>query len=204
MKQGTALNDPAAEPRIILASTSRYRAGLLRRLVDEFEQCDPGTDEREIGDEAPASRASRLAAAKALAATGGCHDALVIGSDQVAELDGVLLDKPGTTDVARGQLAASSGRIVHFHTAFCVIDTRTGQQHAYRDHTRVHFRTLMTAEIERYIAREQPLDCAGSFKCEGLGIALFERIENDDPTALIGLPLMALARVLRACGRVLP
>lgn len=194
----------AVRPRLVLGSTSPYRAELLRRLFEDFEQRAPGTDEREVDGEAPASRASRLAHAKASAAAAGLHDALVIGSDQVAELDGRLLDKPGTASVAMAQLAASSGRVVHFHTAVCVIDTRTGQQHAYRDQTLVHFRSLLPAEIERYVAREKPLDCAGSFKCESLGISLFERIENDDPTALIGLPMIALARLLRACGLATP
>lgn len=199
---GADLSSPG--PRLVLGSTSRYRAELLRRLQVEFEQRSPGTDEREIGGEAPAVRASRLAQGKALAAAAGLNDALVIGSDQVAELDGLLLDKPGTAEVARAQLAASSGRVVHFHTAVCVIDTRNGQQYAYRDHTQVHFRTLVPPEIDRYLDREQPFDCAGSFKCEGLGISLFDRIENDDPTALVGLPLIALARLLRACGLTLP
>jgi septum formation protein len=204
MTGGLAANGAPVQVRIVLGSTSRYRADLLRRLCDDFEQRAPGTDEREVHGEAPATRASRLAQAKAAAAANGLDDALVIGSDQVAELDGLLLDKPGTTEVAIGQLAACSGRVVHFHTAVCVIDTRTDQHYAYRDHTRVHFRSLLPAEIERYVLREQPLDCAGSFKCEGLGISLFERIENDDPTALIGLPMIALARLLRGCGLPIP
>lgn len=190
--------------RVVLGSTSRYRAELLRRLGIAFEQRAPGTDEDVVAGEGPAGRAVRLAQAKAVAAGAGLSDALVIGSDQVAELDGVLLDKPGTAAIARAQLSASSGRVVHFHTAVCVIDTRTGRQHACRDHTRVHFRTLLPAEIDRYIAHEQPLDCAGSFKCEGLGISLFERIENEDPTALVGLPMIALARLLRECGMAIP
>lgn len=204
MTGGLPADGPSVSARIVLGSTSRYRAELLSRLCDAFEQRAPGTDEREVDGEAPASRASRLAQAKAIAAAAGLNDALVIGSDQVAELDGLLLEKPGSANVAKAQLAASSGRVVHFHTAVCVIDTRTGQQHTYRDHTRVYFRSLLPMEIDRYVAREQPLDCAGSFKCEGLGISLFERIENDDPTALIGLPMIALARILRACGLAIP
>lgn len=204
MSLGVPTDQPVAAPRLILASTSRYRADLLRRLHVDFEPCSPGTDEREIDGEAPAVRAARLAQDKAIAASAGVDDALVIGSDQVAELDGLLLDKPGTAAVARAQLAASSGRVVHFHTAVCVIDTRNGQQHAFQDHTQVHFRRLLPAEIERYLDREQPFDCAGSFKCEGLGISLFERIDNDDPTALIGLPMIALSRLLRACGLAVP
>jgi septum formation protein len=191
-------------PRLILGSTSRYRAELLRRLVPVFEQCAPGTDEAAGPGEIPAARALRLAIAKAEAAATGQHHALVIGSDQVAELDGHMLDKPGSAERACAQLAASSGREVHFHTALCLLDTRDGQRHTHIDHTRVQFRQLGADEIARYVEREKPLDCAGSFKCEGLGISLFERIENQDPSALIGLPLIALARLLRKAGVVLP
>jgi len=191
-------------PRIVLGSISRYRAELLRRLVADFEQSAPGTDETPLPDEAPAQRALRLAIAKAEAAACSARDALVIGSDQVAELDGMILDKPGTAERARAQLAASSGREVHFHTALCLLDTRDGRRHTHVDHTRVLFRELGMAEINRYIERERPLDCAGSFKCEGLGISLFESIDNRDPSALIGLPLIALARLLRETGIDLP
>ena len=191
-------------PRIVLASTSRYRAELLRRLLPDFEQRAPGTDEAALPGEAPDARAARLAAAKALAAAADLRDALVIGSDQVAELDGETLDKPGSAANARAQLAASSGRVVRFHTALCLLDTRNGQQQAHVDRTRAHFRTLTATEIDRYVAREQPLDCAGSFKCEGLGISLFDRIDSEDPSALIGLPLIALARLLRAAGVAVP
>ena len=191
-------------PRIVLGSTSRYRAELLRRLLADFEQAAPGTDEAPLPDEAPAARALRLAIAKATAVAREYPDALVIGSDQVAELDGLVLDKPGTAQCARAQLAASSGREVHFHTALCLLDTRNGRRHTHVDQTRVRFRTLDAAEIARYVEREQPLDCAGSFKCEGLGISLFEAIDNSDPSALIGLPLIALARLLREAGIALP
>jgi septum formation protein len=194
----------STSPRLVLGSTSRYRAELLRRLTADFEQCAPGTDESALPGELPAAHALRLAIAKAEAAANGLHDALVIGSDQVAELDGLTLGKPGTTERARAQLSASSGREVHFHTALCLLDTRNGRRHTHVDHTHVRFRALSTAEIERYIEREQPLDCAGSFKCEGLGISLFEAIDNHDPSALIGLPLIALARLLRESGLELP
>ncbi|MDE2154641.1 MAG: septum formation protein Maf [Xanthomonadaceae bacterium] len=190
--------------RLVLGSTSRYRAGLLRRLCADFEQCAPGTDETVLPHETAPARALRLAIAKADAAAKGWHAALVIGSDQVAELDGLILDKPGTSERARAQLKASSGREVHFHTALCLLDTRDGRRHTHVDHTRVRFRRLDGAEIARYVEREQPLDCAGSFKCEGLGISLFEAIDNHDPSALIGLPLIALARLLRKCGVALP
>ena len=191
-------------PRLILGSTSRYRAELLRRLIADFEQRAPGTDETALAGEAPATRALRLAIAKAKAVASGLHDVLVIGSDQVAELDGRILDKPGTAEHAHAQLTASSAHEVHFHTALCLVDTRHGRRYTHVDHTRVRFRALSAAEITRYIQREQPLDCAGSFKCEGLGISLFESIDNRDPSALIGLPLIALARLLREAGIELP
>jgi septum formation protein len=190
--------------RLVLGSTSRYRAELLQRLGLAFEQRAPGTIESELAGEPPAMRAMRLATAKAIDAGRGLGDALVIGSDQVAELDGQLLEKPGTIERATEQLSACSGRTVSFHTALCLFDTAGGQRHTHLDLTRVHFRHLQHEEIRRYIAHEQPLDCAGSFKCEGLGISLFERIENSDPTALIGLPLIALARLLREAGFSLP
>jgi septum formation protein len=191
-------------PRLVLGSTSRYRAELLRRIYADFEQRAPGTDESPLPGETPRERALRLAVAKARAAAVDLDDALVIGSDQVAEREGLVLDKPGTVERAHEQLAACSGREVHFHTALCLHDTRNGQDRIHVDHTRVRFRSLDAAEIARYVEREQPLDCAGSFKCEGLGISLFERIDNEDPSALIGLPLIALARLLREAGIRLP
>lgn len=191
-------------PKVVLGSTSRYRAELLRRLLPEFELSSPGTDESSQSGEPADKRASRLALNKAIDAAGPRSDALVIGSDQVAELDGIVLDKPGTAARALAQLTASSARSVIFHTALCLLDTRTGKQDTHVDRTTVRFRELSAAEIERYIEREQPLDCAGSFKCEGLGISLFESIDNHDPTALIGLPLIALAQMLRAAGVSIP
>lgn len=191
-------------PSIVLASTSHYRAELLQRLRLAFDQRAPGTDEAALPGELPDARALRLAQAKAEAAATGRHQALVIGSDQVAELDGLVLDKPGTSERAHAQLSACSGRTVVFHTALCLLDTRTGQPHLHLDQTRVQFRPLRPDEIERYVTAEQPLDCAGSFKCEGLGISLFERIDSQDPTALIGLPMIALTRLLRQCAVELP
>ncbi|HEX7341775.1 MAG TPA: nucleoside triphosphate pyrophosphatase [Rhodanobacteraceae bacterium] len=190
-------------PRVILASTSRYRGELLHRLLPSFDTCAPEVDETPLPSEAPADRAMRLAALKAGAVAAGHADALVIGSDQVAALGNTLLRKPGSAATARAQLAQSSGRTVEFHTAVCVVDDE-GREHTALDTTRVHFRTLDDATITRYVAAELPLDCAGSFKCEGLGIALFKRIESDDPTALIGLPLIATAWLLRGCGLLLP
>lgn len=191
-------------PTLVLGSTSRYRAELLRRLITEFELCSPGTDESPWPGEAPDERALRLAVNKATAASAQRSDALVIGSDQVAELEGAVLDKPLTADRAVAQLTASSGRSVSFHTAVCLLDTRSGEKQVHLDTTTVRFRELSELEILRYIEREQPLDCAGSFKCEGLGISLFESIDNHDPTALVGLPLIALAGMLRSAGLLVP
>ncbi|WHZ19108.1 MAG: hypothetical protein OJF55_001257 [Rhodanobacteraceae bacterium] len=191
-------------PRIVLASTSRYRAELLRRIVAEFEQAAPNVDESEVPGEASGARALRLAIAKAEAVARDHPDALVIGSDQVAALGNTILHKPGSIENARKQLRSSSGNCVDFHTGLCVIDPRSGKPRSALDHTRVVFRELTDAEIDRYLERERPLDCAGSFKSEGAGIALFERIESEDPTALIGLPLIALARLLREAGYALP
>lgn len=191
-------------PRIVLASTSRYRAELLRRLLDDFEQVAPDVDEQPLPGEVPEARAARLAAAKARAVAGTRRGAVVIGSDQVAALGGRVLHKPGNNDNAHKQLRASSGNVVHFHTGLCVFDGRDGRLQTHTDETRVVFRALSDVEIRRYLARERPLDCAGSFKSEGAGIALFERIESADPTALVGLPLIALSRLLRDAGIPVP
>jgi septum formation protein len=184
---------------LVLASTSRYRRELLARLTPDFRVLAPDVDEKPLPDEGPTALADRLALAKAQAAAAKNPGAIVIGSDQTADLDGRALGKPGSVEAACAQLAACSGRTVTFHTGLCVIDARHSPHHvlAARDVTRVYFRTLDAAAIARYVERERPLDCAGSFKCEGLGIALFERIQSEDPTALIGLPLIALCRLLR-------
>jgi septum formation protein len=193
-------------PELILASTSRYRRELLARLVGEFRVVAPEVDERPAAGESAAELAERLARSKALAVAERYAGACVIGSDQVAELDGRAIGKPGSRERAIAQLAASSGRAVHFHTAVCVATASgaTVRTETAADRTDVVFRELTPAEIARYVDRERPLDAAGSFKCEGLGIALFERIETSDPTALIGLPLIALARLLRGAGFALP
>lgn len=191
--------------RVVLASTSRYRAQLLRRLLPAFEQVAPGVEELARPGEVPGDRATRLARLKARAVAENISDAIVIGSDQVAELDGRVLDKPGSDANARAQLQACSGHAAQFHTAVCVLDTRRDHHcEQVTDFTRVVFRTLSPEEIARYVERERPLDCAGGFKAEALGICLFERIESTDPTALVGLPLIALARLLRGCGLAIP
>ncbi|PTN54464.1 Maf family protein [Stenotrophomonas panacihumi] len=187
-------------PRLILASTSPYRRELLTRLGLPFETARPETDETPAPGEAPPTLAARLARAKALALA--TPDAWVIGSDQVAELDGAPLGKPGTFAAAQAQLSSMSGRRVRFHTAVCVAGP--DGLHETVDLTEVHFRPLSAEEIDRYLHAESPLDCAGSFKCEGLGISLFEAIDNRDPTALVGLPLIATARLLREAGFRIP
>jgi septum formation protein len=191
---------------VVLASTSRYRRELLARLLPDFAVDAPDVDETPIAGESPRDLAIRLASAKAQAVAARHPDAIIIGSDQVAELDGTALGKPGSVEAARAQLAASSGQTLSFHTALCVLDMRNNAAvaHSARDCTQVVFRTLDAATIARYVDAEEPLDCAGSFKAEGLGIALFERIESSDPTALIGLPLIALAHLLREAGLPLP
>ena len=190
------------EVDLVLASTSRYRRDLLARLTLRFRVLAPGTDETALAGETAAALALRLAHAKAHAVAAQCPNAIVLGSDQVAELEGSILGKPGDSEGANAQLAAASGREVTFHTAICVVDTRQPKPREATaiDTTRVLFRRLERAEITRYVEREHPLDCAGSFKAEGLGIALFERIESADPTALIGLPLIAVSRLLREAG----
>ncbi|TXK66057.1 Maf family protein [Alkalisalibacterium limincola] len=186
-----------------LASGSAYRAGLLGRLGLAFESEAPDVDESPLPDEPPRELARRLAHLKAAAVHAARPDAWVIGSDQVADCAGRILGKPMTLEAARGQLAASSGQVVDFHTAVCLLGP-DGLHQAHCDLTRVRFRALSADVIERYLAQEPALDCAGSFKAEGLGITLFEAIESRDPTALVGLPLIALARMLRSAGLELP
>ncbi|MBU8976252.1 Maf family nucleotide pyrophosphatase [Lysobacter sp. MMG2] len=193
----------SAPPRLILASTSVYRRELLGRLRLSFDTERPGTDETPHPGEAPETLARRLAHAKAADVAARHPGAWVIGSDQVAECGGRALGKPGAHAAAIAQLASMSGQAVRFHTGLCLV--RDGQPPLEAmDCTVVRFRTLETDEIERYLQAEQPYDCAGSFKSEGLGIGLFEAIENRDPTALIGLPLIATARLLREAGFRLP
>jgi 7-methyl-GTP pyrophosphatase len=190
---------PLVDIDLVLASTSRYRRVLLERVTSRIRQIAPDADETSRPSELPAALSLRLAEAKARAVSAQCNNALVIGSDQVADVDGRILGKPGNAENARAQLAACSGKTVVFNTAICLIDTRVKPAHARTvlDTTTVRFRKLDASEIARYVDREQPFDCAGSFKCEGLGITLFESIESLDPTALIGLPLIALCKLLR-------
>jgi septum formation protein len=184
--------------RLVLASTSRYRRELLERLRLPFDVARPDVDETPLPGETPAALARRLACAKAAAVAGGT-DGWVIGSDQVASLEGHPLGKPDSVEGAHEQLRRMSGQAVEFLTAVCLAH-RSGHTYQAIDTTTVRFRVLDDATIARYIEAEQPLDCAGSFKSEGLGIALFDAIETVDPTALVGLPLIATARLLRQAG----
>jgi septum formation protein len=189
---------------LVLASTSPYRRALLERLGLTFRVEAPGVDEAHRAREPFTERALRLAHAKAEAIAARDPAAVVIGSDQVAESAGVILDKAGDAAAARAQLARLSGARAQFHTA-CALHCRSrGLRAVHLDTTTVVFRTLAAAEIERYIEREQPYDCASSFKAESLGIVLLERIESVDPSALIGLPLIWLSSALRAAGYALP
>jgi len=187
-------------PRLILGSTSRYRRELLERLRLPFTVESPGVDETPLAGEGPAAMALRLALAKAHAVARLHPDAVVIGSDQVADLDGEAVGKPGTHERAVEQLRSMSGRSVVFQTAVAVVCAASGFADSALAQVRVRFRTLSDAQIERYLRLEQPYDCAGSAKSEALGIALLESIESDDPTALIGLPLIRTCALLRAAG----
>ena len=200
MKIG-AMN-PAHLPRppLILGSTSRYRRELLDRLRLPFEVVAPQVDETPLPGEAPAALALRLALAKACAVALSHPEAVVIGSDQVADLDGVPIGKPGTHERATAQLRQLSGRRAVFQTAVAVVRADIGYEQALLAPVTVQFRVLSDAEIEHYLRLEQPYDCAGSAKCETLGIALLESIDSDDPTALVGLPLIRTCALLRAAG----
>lgn len=189
---------------LVLGSTSRYRRELLQRFGLPFDVVGPHVDETPQPNEAPAALAQRLALAKAQAVAAQRPEAIVIGSDQVADLHGQPLGKPGTHERAVAQLRQMSGQTVSFQTAVAVVCAATGLAACELAVVRVVFRDLTDAEIERYLRAEQPYDCAGSAKSEGLGITLLDHIDNDDPTALIGLPLIRTARLLRQAGLQLP
>jgi septum formation protein len=190
---------------LILASTSRYRKELLDRLGVSFDVEAPAVDEAPQTGETPCATALRLARLKALAVAARHRDAVVIGSDQTATLDGTtVIGKPGTHERAVAQLRAASGQALVFHTGLSVVRLATGFERTLVVDTRVRFRTLSDAQIERYLQREPAYDCAGSAKSEGLGISLLEAIEGGDPTALVGLPLIALTGLLGAAGIEIP
>jgi septum formation protein len=185
---------------LILGSTSRYRRELLERLRVPFDVVSPDVDETPLSGEAPRALATRLALAKAKAVAALHPDAVVIGSDQVADLNGEPLGKPGTHERAVLQLQRMRGQTVVFQTAVSVVCMDSQFEQTELAQIKVRFRELSDAEIEAYLRAEEPYDCAGSAKSEGLGIALLDAIDNDDPTALIGLPMIRTARLLRAAG----
>ncbi|HEX7251056.1 MAG TPA: Maf family nucleotide pyrophosphatase [Burkholderiales bacterium] len=190
-----------AQPRaLILASTSRYRRELLERLGLAFDARAPRCDETPLAGEAPAATALRLSIAKAQSLASEFPDALIIGADQVASCGTLRLGKPGTHENATRQLRSLSGKAAQFDTAVTLLDARSGSAESRAVGCRVHFRKLDDARIEAYLRREQPYDCAASAKAEGLGIALIERIDTEDPTSLIGLPLIALSAMLERAG----
>jgi septum formation protein len=191
-------------PQLILASTSPYRRELLSRLALDFEVVAPEVSEEHQRGESPTDRALRLATAKAQAVSDRHPQALVLGSDQVAACGAEVLDKPGDARRCREQLLRLSAHTAHFYTACVLLGASAGLHLAHVDTTTVVFRELSASEIDRYIARERPFDCAGGFRAEALGITLFDCIESQDPTALIGLPLIWLAGALRAAGFQLP
>ncbi|MDR0224819.1 MAG: Maf family nucleotide pyrophosphatase [Burkholderiaceae bacterium] len=192
------------ERTLILGSTSRYRRELLSRLQLPFDTISPEVDETPVAGETPLALSLRLARAKAEAVAALHPQAIVIGSDQVPELDGQPLSKPGNHERATEQLRLMRGRHMNFHTAVSVVCRASGFAQTDVVTVQVRFRDLGDAEIERYLRAEQPYDCAGSAKSEGLGIALLDAIISDDPTALIGLPLIRTCQLLRAAGAVLP
>jgi septum formation protein len=192
------------QPPLVLASSSRYRAELLSRLRIAFVSASPDVDESARPGERCAATATRLAAAKAWALAERFAGALIIGSDQVADLDGEPLGKPGEFDRALRQLQRMRGRVVIFHTAVALLDTRSGLLQQASVPTEVKFRDATDSTLRRYLEQEQPYDCAGSAKAEALGIALTERITSDDPTALIGLPLIAVTTMLAGAGVMVP
>ena len=194
----TALS--STQRALVLGSTSRYRQELLQRLRIPFSVAVPDVDETPLAGEAPAALAIRLALAKARAVASAFPQAVVIGSDQVADLDGVPLGKPGTHERAVVQLHQMRGRTVIFQTAVAVVCLASGFEQASLAAVKVRFRPLSDAAIENYLQAEQPYDCAGSAKSEGLGIALLESIDSDDPTALIGLPLIRTCQLIEAAG----
>lgn len=190
--------------RIVLASSSTYRKALIARLGIDCRTAAPDIDERALPSEAPAATALRLAQAKAQRISEQEPAALIIGSDQVAVLDDQLIGKPGSHAAAVLQLQAMSGKTVVFHTALCLLNSETHALQLANVPTTVRFRVLDAEQIERYLQQDQPYDCAGSAKIEALGITLVEQVESSDPTALIGLPLIALVTMLQNEGIQIP
>lgn len=197
-------SSPAANLRLVLASTSPYRRQLLERFGQRFTVAAPDVDESPLPGETPVDLVNRLARAKAEVVARRNPKSIVIGSDQVAVFGREILGKPGNPERCIEQLKAVSGQRLTFNTAVNVIQSDSGTNESHLDVTTVHFRKLTDEEITRYVARERPVNCAGGFKAEALGISLFERIDSQDPTALIGLPLIWLSAALRRAGLALP
>lgn len=191
-------------PSLVLASTSPFRRNLLEKLGIPFSTCAPAVDERALAGESAEALVIRLAEAKARAVAAQYPDALIIGSDQVACIDDQILGKPGNRENAIAQLLQASGRTVSFHTGLCLYHSGLDRMQVLCEPFRVHFRSLDAAQIARYVDHEQPFNCAGSFKSEGFGITLFQRLEGDDPNSLIGLPLIRLVALLANEGVALP
>lgn len=189
---------------IVLGSSSVYRRNLLDRFLDEFETVSPNVDETPIPGMEPRVLASHLARQKAEAVSNGQREALIIGADQLAVLDGSVLGKPGNHASAIDQLLAASGKTVHFFTAVCVLDADSRRRYEYCDETVVRFRRFDRRLAESYLKHDEPYDCAGSFRIEGAGFVLFESVKTEDPTALVGLPMIWLAGCLLELGYLLP
>ncbi len=189
---------------LVLGSSSPFRKELLQRLQLPFETCSPELDESPLPDETPQQLVERLSVDKARAVAQHYPDHLVIGSDQVAVNEGTVLGKPGSFERAAEQLAMASGKVVQFHTGLTLLNSRTGAVQSEVVPFAVHFRVLNEARISRYLQAETPYNCAGSFKSEGLGVTLFERLSGDDPSALMGLPLIRLIRMLEQEGVEVP
>jgi septum formation protein len=197
------MQNPAA-PRIVLASSSSYRRSLLDRLLDDYETVSPMVDESDNGREQPEYFAARLAREKAEVVSRVHHGSLIIGADQIAVLEQQILGKPGDHQKAVEQLLFVSGKSLQFLTAVCVLDPVGRTRHEHIDRTAVRFRQFDLRLAEAYLRHDEPYDCAGSFKIEGAGFVLFESVQTDDPTALIGLPMIWLAETLRQLGYLLP
>lgn len=197
------MQNPSAPP-ILLASTSRYRQGLLDRFLDDYQTVSPAIDESAEPGEEPAALAARLARRKAEAVSSTNRDALVIGADQLAVLGTTVLGKPGNHQKAVEQLLAASGKALHFLTAVCVLDPVTRRRYEHIDETTVRFRQFDRRLADSYLHHDEPYDCAGSFKIEGAGFVLCESVTADDPTALVGLPMIWLAGTLKELGYLLP
>ncbi len=204
MKTRDVIHKTGRKPLIVLGSTSPFRRALLEKLGVSFEVDSPDIDEQSLPNEAPEQLVKRLSREKAKAVANNYPDALIIGSDQVACIDGQILGKPGNRENAIKQLQMAAGKKVVFYTGLCLFNSRTGNTQVLCELFSVHFRPLSTQQIERYLDAEEPYNCAGSFKSEGLGISLFSRLDGDDPNSLIGLPLIRLISFLEQEGVHIP